>query len=74
MIERNVPAEYTMTIDERETSFVITNTYTPTYPDDPVPPPQTGDTSNVLMYAMLMIASGTAFIILGIVGKRKNID
>ena len=69
VIERKVPAGYTMTVESRETTFIITNVWQD--PSNP-PPPQTGDTSNVLLYTILMYASGTMLIILGIAGKRKR--
>lgn len=69
VIEQNVPSGYTMTVEQRETTFVITNTYA----DQPDPrPPQTGDTSNILLYTVLMYVSGTMLIILGLAGKRKR--
>lgn len=69
VVERNVPAGYTMTVEQRETAFVITNARQ----DIPNPsPPQTGDTSNILLYTVMMFASGTMLIILGIAGKRKQ--
>ena len=69
VVERNVPAGYTMTVEQRETAFVITNARQDT-PNPP--PPQTGDTSNILLYTVMMFASGTMLIILGIAGKRKQ--
>jgi hypothetical protein len=61
-----------MTVEERESTFVLTNTWTPT---DPVPdkPPQTGDTSNILLYILLMIGSGSMLIILGVTGKKSRL-
>lgn len=70
VVERNVPQGYTMTVEERESTFVLTNTRTPTDPDEPGDPPQTGDTSNILLYILLMVASGILLIILGITGKK----
>ena len=67
VVERNVPDGYTMTVAQRETTFVITNTRQDT-PDPP--PPQTGDTSNILLYSILLFVSGSMLIILGILGKR----
>lgn len=69
VVERNVPSGYTMTVEQRETTFVITNTR----PDQPgTEPPKTGDTANILLYTVLMYVSGTMLIILGIAGKRKR--
>ena len=73
VIERNVPQGYTMTVEERQSTFVLTNTWTPTYPDDPGKPPQTGDTSNIMLYVLLMIGSGSMLIILGITGKKSRL-
>lgn len=67
VVERNVPTGYTMTVEERETSFVLTNTRPPDKPDIP----QTGDTSNIMLYFVLMNVSGIMLIILGVAGKRK---
>lgn len=69
VVERNVPAGYTMTVEQRETAFIITNTC-PDRPDSP--PPQTGDSSNLLLYMLLMFASGMMLILLGMTGKRKR--
>ena len=68
--ERNVPAGYTMTVAEREASFVLTNVWTS---DTPEKPPQTGDTANILLYIILMILSGSMLVVLGITGKRKSV-
>jgi hypothetical protein len=73
VVERNVPKGYTMTVEERQSTFVLTNTLTPTDPDDPGQPPQTGDTSNIMLYVLLMIASGSMLIILGVTGKKSRL-
>ena len=73
VVERNIPQGYTMTVEERQSTFVLTNTWTPTYPDDPGKPPQTGDTSNILLYVLLMIGSGSMLIILGVTGKKSRL-
>ncbi len=72
VVERNIPTGYTMTIEERETSFVLTNTLNRDVPDNP-DPPQTGDTSSVMLRVILMIVSGSMLIILGITGKRNRV-
>ena len=69
IVERNVPTGYTMMVEERETSFVLTNTRPPDKPDIP----QTGDTTNIMLYFVLMNVSGIMLIILGIAGKRKRV-
>lgn len=83
VIERNTPSGYTMTVEERELTFVLTNTRIPS--DGNVPstsgqgdgtptPPQTGDTSNVMLYVILMVFSGSLLVILGLIGKRCQDD
>ena len=69
VVERNIPDGYKMTLDERGTSFVLINTLISDDPDLPTPPP-TGDTSNILLYIVLMIVSGILLFVLGITGKR----
>ena len=67
IIERNTPSKYTMTVEKRDTSFVLTNTY---IPENSSKDPQTGDTSNIMLYVILMIVSGSILIIIGVMGKR----
>lgn len=69
VVERNVPTGYTMTVEERETSFVITNTR----PQDKTDGPKTGDTSHIMLWLMLMIISGSMLVMIGIMGKRKRV-
>ena len=71
VMERNIPEKYAMTVEEKGSSFVITNTYTEENPKDF---PKTGDTSNVLFYVILMNVSGLLLIILGIVEKRRSYE
>lgn len=69
VVERNIPAGYTMTVEQRDTNFVLTNTRQ----DQLTPPPsQTGDTTNILFYTILTYVSGIMLIIVGIAGKRKR--
>ena len=74
VIERNTPSEYTMTLKKRGKSFILTNTYTPDSPDGPFDAPQTGDTSNIMLYVILIIVSGSVLIVLGIIGKRNTYE
>ncbi len=69
VIERNTPHGYTMTVEERGNTFLLTNTYT--LSDGPADIPQTGDTSNMILYVILMTLSGCMLIVLGIMGKRN---
>lgn len=73
VVERNVPKGYTMTVEERQSTFVVTNTWKPTNPDDPIKPPPTGDTSNILLYVLLMFVSGSALVILGVTRKKTQL-
>lgn len=73
VVERNVPQGYTATVEERQSTFVLTNTRIPADPDVPVKPPQTGDTSNIMLYVLLMIGSGCMLIILGVTGKKSRV-
>lgn len=111
VVERNIPEGYALTVTEKDTSFVLTNTLTPETPENPEDPdpedpdnedpgnedpedmhpggsddpnqqgqgddptadtPKTGDTSNLLLYMIIMFISGSLLIILGITGKRKK--
>jgi hypothetical protein len=71
VIERNVPSEYTLTVDKRENSFVLINTFVSQNPDEPINDLQTGDTANIMFYVVLMLISGSMLIILGFLGKRN---
>lgn len=73
VVERGVPNGYTVTVEERGGSFILTNTYNPPEPEDPEKPPQTGDTANILLYILLMSASGCVLIAVGAAGKRKSL-
>ena len=66
--ERNIPKGYTLAVEERGNSFILTNVRIP----GNVELPRTGDTSNVLLYILLMYLSGSLLIILGMVGKKKH--
>ena len=70
VVERNVPEGYVMTVAVRETSFIVTNTWGS---GDSGDPPKTGDTTNVLLYILLMTVSGTMLMILGITRKRTGV-
>lgn len=73
--ERNVPEGYTVTVEERPTAFILTNTLSADEPENPENPPEvspeTGDTSNIMLYTVLMYVSGIVLVLLGIAGKRK---
>ena len=73
VIERNVPHGYIMTVEERGTTFVLTNTWAPTDPDDPGDPPQTGDSPNIMLYILFMFGAGSLLIIVGFTGKKARL-
>ena len=73
VVERNVPKGYTVTVEKRQSTFVLTNTWTPSVPDDPGKFPQTGDTMNILPYFLIMIGSGILLIVLGTAGKKSRL-
>lgn len=68
VVERNVPAGYIMTVEERELSFVVTNTLDTAEP--PIDPPDTGDTFNLLLPILMLAISGIVLLLFGIVGKK----
>ena len=85
VIERNIPDGYFMTLEKRSTTFIVTNTIEPDEteepeeteePDETEEPeetsPQTGDTSSVSLYILLLCLSGVMLIIVGVTGKRRE--
>lgn len=72
VVERNVPEGYTVTVEDRTTSFILTNRLSPDEtPDDP---PKTGDTPRILFYVVLMCISGAILIFLGLTGKKNRYE
>ena len=69
VVEKAVPEGYTMTVEQRETSFTITNIL---HDRPDTPPPDTGDRSNVLLYAVIFCVSGILLVALGLMGKGKG--
>ena len=67
--EQNVPVGYTVTVQAKGDTFVVTNTWSD--PNDPQTPPQTGDSFPVMLFVVLFYLSGSLLLILGIAGKRK---
>ncbi len=66
VVETNVASGYTVTVEQRETAFVISNTYS----ENP-PPPVTGDSFNLMLYAMLAAVAGLGLIIVGILSRGR---
>ncbi len=67
-VERDIPKDYTVNVNEEGTTFIVTNIY-----DYITDSPQTGDTTNITLYVILMCASGMALIILGFGKKRREV-
>ncbi len=70
VVERATPDAYTVTVQQNGNSFSIINTHKSItdIPDSP----QTGDTSNITLYIMLMCISGIMLIVLGIYNRRHK--
>ena len=68
--EMNVPKGYVATVDKRGENFVLTNSFY-TVGDTPDSDIKTGDSSNIMLYIVLMYVSGTMLILLGLLSKRK---
>ena len=64
-VEAQVPDGYTVTLEQKDNFFYVTNGY-----DEITPPPETGDIINVNVYVLLMCAAGLGLIVLGITGAR----
>lgn len=66
VVEKNVSQNYKVEIQRNGDTFNVTNVC---YSDEDSP--QTGDTSNVYLYFIIMVIAGIALIVLGIT-QRKN--
>ena len=55
-----------MVVEKHNNSFTIINTI----PGTPTSP-QTGDTSNIVLYIILMCVSGLVLVVLGVTAKGK---
>lgn len=74
--EPKVPNGYALTIEKHGTTFVLIHTSIledepgsePSSPDSP----QTGDSTNIPLYTVLMYISGIVLILLGLTGKRSR--
>lgn len=67
VVEKKVPQGYVMRVTKRETTFTITNSI-PGNSDIP----QTGDSTNLLLYVFLLVFSGAALIFLALGIKRHK--
>ena len=66
VVEIDIPAGYTVTTTERGNTFTVINST-----DDTPPPPQTGDTTPLWFYTLLMGVSGLGLVFLSVLQKRK---
>lgn len=66
VVEENVAKGYTVTTENKDNTFVITNTYS----KNP-PPPVTGDTFNLGIYVIAAVIAGLGLIILGVVHRNR---
>ena len=66
VVERNIPEGYVLTVEDRTTTIVLTNSV----PKDPPGTPQTGDSANLLLAVVLLNLSGAGLIALGLFRKR----
>ena len=67
--EKNPPAEYTVTVEQNQTTFSIINSFE----EEPDDPPKTGDTTHMSFYVLLLSIAGIVLLLLGI-GRRKGTD
>lgn len=70
VIQHNLPPGYTVTMDEKDRTLILINTLVTEDAPEPTPP-VTGDTSNIMLYVILMFLSGGILVVLGITGKRN---
>lgn len=66
-VEADVENGYTVTVEQKENSFVVTNTYS----KDP-PPPPTGDTTNIGLYIIIMAIAGMGLVTIGAISRRRG--
>lgn len=66
VVEKDIPEGYTVVVEKHNNSFTIINTI----PGTPTSP-QTGDTSNIVLYIILMCVSGLVLVVLGVTAKGK---
>jgi hypothetical protein len=69
VVERNIPQGYVLTVENRKTTIILTNTI----PRDPPDAPPTGDSFNILLAVVLMNLSGAGLITLGLCRKRSAV-
>lgn len=82
VVEKDVPQGYSVTISQKGNVFEVINTYETSSDNEPenppddsqLPPhvPDTGDSTNTMMYVKLMCVSGLGLVIIGIFYGRKK--
>ena len=68
-VEKNVPTGYSVTVSEKETTFIVTNSYH----NPPSAPPDTGDMFNPILWGAAMFLSGILIILIAR-GLRHEAD
>lgn len=68
VVERNVPQGYAVKVMDKETSFVIVNTWEA----PPVDPPKTGDTFPLRLYIVVTCVAGALLVVLAVAAERNN--
>lgn len=68
VVEADVPEGYTVTMEQKDTFFFVTNGY-----DDPEKPPKTGDITDLRLPMILMCVAGLGLVVLGVmtIGRKK---
>lgn len=66
-VETNVATDYTVTVEQKDYSFVISNTY-----GENPPTPSTGDSFNMGIYAVLLLIAGVGLMAIGTFSRRKG--
>ena len=69
--ERHIPKGYTVTVEVRSNTFILTNSIPHDSTSDN---PKTGDSSNILWAVVLMNLSGLGLIAMGLFGKRLKYE
>lgn len=76
VVERKVAKDYTVKVTEKDSSFIIINTWNTQQTDEPVDPPttppQTGDTSSLGLWMLLLCISGLSLIVLGVLWNKEK--
>ena len=65
VVERDVVEGYAVSVDKKETTFIITNTF-----ETETPPPETGDTFVAWPYILAMFAFGAILVLLSVSFKK----